>query len=240
MIFNYVFQNNTYQIVLAKKFMKNLKSLYPNKNSKITVAKTLIEKKNIILNEETGNDKINVLFLARLEYQKGVDELIDAICLLKKENMHDFFKFNLAGHIGRHQKVNDYLSHLKKTLDKNSVRNVKFLGRIDGKEKYKLFSKNDIYILPSHSEGCPNSLLEALASGLFCVVSDVGAMPDVINSSNGIVIPKESPSSINDALVYVYRNQHLLKNRKQISKLAIELYDINEVVNFFKKFYKNV
>ncbi len=62
--------------------------------------------------------------------------------------------------------------------------------------------KTDIFVLPSHFEGMPNSLLEAMAYGKACVASDVGAVRDLITTPTvGRVVPPRDPLRLSEALV---------------------------------------
>lgn len=54
--------------------------------------------------------------------------------------------------------------------------------------------------LPSAREGCPNVVLEALGSGLPVVASHVGALPDLVTSTSGMLVPPGSPAALATAL----------------------------------------
>ncbi|HZT44365.1 MAG TPA: glycosyltransferase family 4 protein [Chthonomonadaceae bacterium] len=58
----------------------------------------------------------------------------------------------------------------------------------------------DVYCLPSRREGCPNVILEALASGRPVVASCVGGVPELINAGNGILVPAENPVALAEGL----------------------------------------
>jgi glycosyltransferase involved in cell wall biosynthesis len=60
----------------------------------------------------------------------------------------------------------------------------------------------DVVVLPSHSEGTPNVVLEALASGRRVVASAVGGIPDLITRPElGALVPAKDPAALADALV---------------------------------------
>jgi teichuronic acid biosynthesis glycosyltransferase TuaC len=64
----------------------------------------------------------------------------------------------------------------------------------------------DIVVLPSHSEGTPNVVLEALASGRRVVASNVGGIPDLITSPElGTLVPPRDPIALAAALVAALR-----------------------------------
>jgi teichuronic acid biosynthesis glycosyltransferase TuaC len=67
----------------------------------------------------------------------------------------------------------------------------------------------DVLVLPSHSEGTPNVVLEALASGRRVVATSVGGVPDLITSDAlGTLVPPHDPSALADALVTALRTPY--------------------------------
>jgi glycosyltransferase involved in cell wall biosynthesis/O-antigen ligase len=66
----------------------------------------------------------------------------------------------------------------------------------------EIVRKSDIYVSASQAEGLSNSLLEAMSSGLPCVVTDVGGVHDVIqNPSQGIIVPADDLDVLIDELI---------------------------------------
>ncbi|MEK6791916.1 MAG: glycosyltransferase family 4 protein [Deltaproteobacteria bacterium] len=77
----------------------------------------------------------------------------------------------------------------------------------------------DAFVLPSLTEGTPMALLEAMASGLPCVASAVGGVPQVIeNWKNGVLVPPGKPEEIAGALMKIYKDTSL---RKSLSVEAV-------------------
>jgi glycosyltransferase involved in cell wall biosynthesis len=67
----------------------------------------------------------------------------------------------------------------------------------------------DLLVLPSHSEGTPNVVLEALASGRRVVATSVGGVPDLItNPALGTLVPPRDPDALADALVIALRESY--------------------------------
>lgn len=58
----------------------------------------------------------------------------------------------------------------------------------------------DVLCLPSYSEGCPNAIVEALASGLPVVATDVGGIPELVDEQSGILVPPYQPAALSAAL----------------------------------------
>lgn len=67
--------------------------------------------------------------------------------------------------------------------------NVHFLGRRPHEEIAQFYHAADHLGLPSLREGCPNVVLEALASGLPIIASDVGGVPEIVTEEFGVLVP---------------------------------------------------
>ena len=237
-VFNFVFQKNTLQVVLASSFKKDLLKLNPTRSSKMMITTTAIDNSLIIKpNSSAINLKpIKVLFLGRIQDLKGIGELIDAIGLLKANDKLDEFKFTIVGH----ENKKGYINELKEKLEFFGVtsQQADFLGRISGQEKYQLYASHDIYVLPSYTEGCPNSLLEALASGLFCITTRVGALSNIISPKvNGLFVNIKDSSDLFSAFLYCLQNKDFNKNRLSNAERHSSEFDIKNISQVFEKKY---
>jgi glycosyltransferase involved in cell wall biosynthesis len=64
-----------------------------------------------------------------------------------------------------------------------------------------ILSALDVFVYPSHSEGMPNALLEAMAAGLPCVASDIPVHRSILlGGSAGVLVPPGSPEAIAEAV----------------------------------------
>jgi glycosyltransferase involved in cell wall biosynthesis len=78
---------------------------------------------------------------------------------------------------------------------------VRFLGRQPHEAIPRWMSAVDVFCLPSRNEGCPNVILEALASGKPVVASRVGGIPELLTEgANGYLVPPEDPAALARAL----------------------------------------
>jgi glycosyltransferase involved in cell wall biosynthesis len=130
----------------------------------------------------SSNPTKNILFAARLDPVKRPLLAADiAKALLTLRPQRDF-RFVIAGD-GPERKRFERRVH---KLGLDAV--FDFRGQMD--DLPPLFAACDIVILPSRSEGVPLVILEALASGRPVVASKVGAIPEVLDSSCGVLIDK--------------------------------------------------
>jgi L-malate glycosyltransferase len=128
---------------------------------------------------------------------KGHYELIEAARRLK--STYPDAKFVLVGDGAER-------SNLEESSRAFGVQDsVLFLGRRT--DIPELLACCDVFVLPSHAEGLPNSLLEAMATGLPVLATPVGGVPEVIeNGVNGLLVPPRDPTSLADALLRILRD----------------------------------
>ena len=156
---------------------------------------------------------VNILFLGWLEEFKGVKELLNVAKILKDKKIR--YKLILAGNGNLFSYVNQYIIKNKLTSSINVE------GWVSIKRRKELLEKSDIFVLPSWSEGFPNSLIEALSSGLSCVITDVGMIRDFIkNNHNGVIIKKKNIFQLFQALEKLISRPDL---RKKIGKNGFKL-----------------
>lgn len=86
--------------------------------------------------------------------------------------------------------------------------NVRILGWQSAEQVQRLLTETDVFLLPSHFEGLPNALLEAMASGVPVVATPVGCVRDLINSGeNGLLVPVGDVAATADAVAGLLRDR---------------------------------
>ena len=102
-----------------------------------------------------------------------------------------------------------------------------------------ILAASDLFILPSRSEGTPAALIEAMASGLPCIATNAGGMPEVItNGDNGYLFEKENVGELADKIKSVALNsdlkiQFITNAQKDLHKFSIERY-VDNVFNHYQ------
>ena len=72
--------------------------------------------------------------------------------------------------------------------DERRLTNVTFAGAVSDAERVALLHGSDVFALPSHAEGQPIAILEAMAAGLPILSSTVGSIPEVVREPNGMLV----------------------------------------------------
>ncbi len=164
-------------IVLSRNVKKYFREEYHRTTKYIPNGITLpvLHEPEIIKNEYGLVKDSYILFLARIVPEKGLDYLIDAWKLVKKEISTDM-KLVIAG--GDSHSGDYFQSIVNKVKDDDSII---MTGFVQGQNLQELYSNAYLYVLPSDIEGMPMSLLEALSYGNVCLVSDIPENVEVIN-----------------------------------------------------------
>lgn len=84
------------------------------------------------------------------------------------------------------------------------------MGWVSGEARLDAFASADVYCLPSYAEGQPVSVLEAMASGLPVVSTDVDGIPDaIVEGETGFMVSPGERPALRDALVRLLRDPWL-------------------------------
>lgn len=167
--------------------------------------------------------------LGDLNENKNYSTVIKAIALIKSKDVH----YLVCG-TGPLQKE---LIDLANSLD--IADNIHFLGyRTD---VIDLLSISDCAIIPSLREGLPRTTMEAMASGLPCVVSNIRGNRDLIDKGKGgfLISPKDADGFAN-AITTLIENPDLANEMGEYNKQKIKQFDIEIVKNQMLEIFKNV
>ncbi|KYG10657.1 hypothetical protein BE21_10725 [Sorangium cellulosum] len=125
----------------------------------------------------------SVLLLGSIDDRKGVPEAIRAFAQVVRQ--HPAAVLNLAG-----PAEPDALARYQRLVAELGLGDsVRFLGSVRGEAKSRVLEGSSVFILPSHAEGLPIALLEAMAAARPVVATRVGAVPEVIaDGESGFLI----------------------------------------------------
>lgn len=202
-LFLFVFSRADKIVVLADDFSKSLQDIGVLQE-KLMLATTMFDGRLFSKHMPRKADNTRrpaLLFLSRLEKEKGIFELLQAFSMVASE--FDV-TLNIAGEGSEKDAVADWIkSH-------GLADRISLLGYVRDADKTRVFYNNDIYILPSYAEGLPVSLLEAMAAGLACIVTAVGAIPNVIEDAvNGCLIEPRDVEDLRQKITLLVKDNKL-------------------------------
>ena len=183
--------------------------------------------------KKIASNHIDILYLGRIEPNKGMSVLYDA--LKKWEEEFQDFTLHFAG---VEQGDNGYIEKYQLLLDNNFV----YEGLVSGEKKNELLKKCQIFILPSFYEGLPISLLECMSFGLVPIVTNVGSIGEYVKDrENGLIIKVNDSDSIIDALRCLSQNVDLLQKLSKAAQQTIfTQFSPQEYISKLNQIYKCV
>lgn len=165
------------------KITELIKSIGVNEN-KIIIIPSGINENWISPKKKEINDELNFLFVGRYERRKGIEELTTVI---SSREIREDVKFHFAGPIepSKRLKRPDVIYH----------------GEVRSAEEIKkIYDACDVLLVPSHSEGMPNVILEGMSRGLAIVATNVGAIASMVEEDNGWLISPHDIGRLKNAI----------------------------------------
>lgn len=136
-----------------------------------------------------------IVYVGRMDLKKGLQELVEAAAVLRKSRPRAHFYL-----IGR----GPDRSAVEEAIRTRTAG--EFVHLIPGcafEEVAVWMASADVVTLPSYMEGCPNVVLEALASGRPVVATHVGGIPEILDDSCGRLVPPRDPAKLAEAFAVV-------------------------------------
>ncbi len=164
-------------------------------------------------------------FIGRLVVEKGLLELLQAAQLVVKECPAVRFLIVGPDDPGRRDAVSPH-----RARDFGVQDNCIFAGW--RKDTPELYASMDVFVLPSHREGFPRSLIEASASSVPCVATQIrGCREAVEHGRNGILVPKGDVAALAAALLGLLQNPTCsARMGEEGRKMAVERFDERHVI----------
>jgi glycosyltransferase involved in cell wall biosynthesis len=175
----------------------------------------------------------NILFLASVEISKGIYETVQAYRLIKAEFPN--VTLTIAGDGVELDNVQAYVAT-------HQIDDVCFAGHVCGHAKQQAFMDADCYLLPSHNEGLPNSVLEAMAYGLPIVTRLVGGLRDLMrNELVGLATESRQPEAFAQLIRILIQDPALrLRMRQHNTDYALRHFKASDVATRLKRIYAKI
>lgn len=181
--------------------------------------------------------RLRILYLGYLSQAKGSFDLLDAV---KKVSVNcPSIHFDLVGdeaEPGQREQL------ARKIREDGLERQVTLSPPVFEEKKLAYFRKADIFIHPSHHEGMPIAILEAMACGLPIIATRVGGIPDLVaDGINGLLVAPGSPDQLAEAICsFAEDPQRLQAMGCESYRIAVEHYGIEQHVETLTAIYRSV
>ncbi len=211
-ILNYVFNFKIPIIVLSDKEKKHIEQIYHRINV-ISLPNCIDLSEAKSFHREFESIELNILFLGRIEPNKGIDYILEASKMLIEKNVRFILHF-----AGKEDSADCYIPRFKEELGDSFC----YEGVVSGQKKDELLKKCNVFLLPSFYEGLPISLLECMSFGMVPITTDVGSICTYVKDSvNGFIIPIKESQPIVDAIMSLVKSKELMKRMSIAAKETI-------------------
>lgn len=158
-------------------------------------------------NRFTG-DVVRLLYLGRIDPDKGINEIIDAVVKLNEQTNDKTYKLDMVGN-------GHYLNEAKARAADNP--NITFHGPVyDPVLKKQFYQAADLYVLSTYHEGFPRTLYEAMAYGTPIITTMVGGIPTLMQDGiNCLSIEVRSSESIVEKVRFAVDNSSICEKIRE-------------------------
>ena len=177
----------------------------------------------------------DLIFHSRIIKDKGVFEIIDAIKILRNQNV--FFKTLFLGDLDMENR-----SFITEKQVNFWVKEKLIIWKRKTKNVLPYLQKSKISILPSYREGLPKSLLEAASCKLPIISSDVPGCREVcIDNFNGFLVQPKDPVSLSKSIHKLLFNPNLMRKFGKNSRGIVTKSFSDQIISReFLKLYKRI
>ena len=166
-----------------------------------------------------------ITMVARPLWSKGIKEFIEAYYILENSLPNATFIVVGEKEPGNPDNVPDGY------IRKNQSERLRFIGWRD--EMREIYASSSIVVLPSHREGTPKSLIEAMAMGKALIATDTAGCKEVVeHQKNGMLVPVGDSRKLAEAIYEIASNGNLARDYGRYSRQkAVREFEEKFVVN---------
>jgi 1,4-alpha-glucan branching enzyme len=161
------------------------------------------------------DSQFTVLFAGRLDRQKGIDTLLEAIRSLEGELSREII-FKICG-TGPMKNLVERFAKTKTHVD--------YLGYVPEKDLIRLYKTANLFLMPSRRETFGLAALEAMASGTPVIVTDIAGPNSFVKESFGRKVPPTNPSALAEEIRWFFRV--FKENPEELNAMAKSARDIS-------------
>ena len=182
------------------------------------------------------DDTFTFLFVGRIVGDKGMNELMQAFKQLQAECPN--VRLLLVG------PFEENLDPLKPKAMEEIKNNpgIEHVGPKHGDELLAHYAASDCFVFPSYREGFPNTVMEAGAMDLPCIVTDInGSREIIVNGENGVIIPSKDAEALYQAMKAIVTNKaQTIHYAAQARQMIAERFEQSFVRQCLYEFYKEI
>lgn len=230
-------RRNTYWIV---RFLKQvdtitvmsgfLESVFAKYNIKTIILPNL---SNVIIQKEICADfaKPKLVSVRSHEEIYNVCDIIDAFAIIKKQYPNAELKILGKGSL---------TDELKKQVHTLALQHVEFFGAVTSEQVPDILRSSNIFISVSSFDNQPMSVLEAFASGIPVIASNVGGVPFMVRDHySGLLVDVHAPDQIADKVIWIMNHREDTNTMIKNAQAELAMYQWSHIKQILEKLYNN-
>ena len=184
---------------------------------------------------QDNTQTFHIINVARITHQvKGQDILIKALKICKDRGMKFVCSF-VGGTVGAEKSSIEYLKKITEELE--LCKEIIFCGNRE--DIPELLAQSNLFVLPSRLEGLPLSLLEAMASKLPVIASNISGSAELIeHGKNGLLFESENHLDLAEKILFLYNNKEDMRRLAQNGYEYVQGFDISVMCEKYLDLYK--
>ena len=148
---------------------------------------------------------VNIVFVGQIIPAKGLGELVEAMALVQR-TVPNTALYIVGDHCTEEYRA--YRVELEEMIRICGLRNITLTGW--RRDVHDIVTLMDIFVLPSHAEGVPKSVIEAMVLEKPVVTTPVGSVPDLIDDGvTGLLVPPRNSEALAECLITLVRDADL-------------------------------
>lgn len=202
------------------------------KCSNVHVVNNIVPRPEKIENPKHPDDTARFLFMGMLGDRKGIFDILEAAARLKNAG----YKFHIV--VGGNGEIKRFHDEVKRLSLEDFV---EFRGWMSGEKKTRALTECDVLLLPSHNEGLPIAILEAMSYGKGILTSPVGGIPEIVtDGKNGFLVTPGNVDEIECAMKKYIEDRYLARQQGEASQSVIDAFYPESVKAQLVGIYRNI
>ena len=186
--------------------------------------------------EIRDNSVFTYLFVGRIVGDKGINELVSAFVRLNRT--HPNTRLLLVGFF--ENELDPVSPEARRLIEE--CEQIEYAGEQKGDNLVAYYAASDCFVFPSYREGFPNTVIEAGAMDLPCIVTDINGSREIIeHGKNGIIIPVRDEQAIYQSMEQMLTDGQMRKGMKEKAReMIVSRYERGFVRQCLYDFYSKV
>lgn len=227
-------------IVLADRFVPQVVKWGINSNL-ISVSRTMFDGELVKPKAKRTGKSPRFIYLSRIAASKGIFDLLEAAGMLHKIGYK--FTIDIYGFGDVQENMPNALERFVEKIRELGLQNICIPHEfIKDSGKYSVLADADIFLLPTYQEGCPNAVIEALASGLYVISTTVGAIPELVeDGKHGLLHAPGDIEALVEKMAWSIENIEEVRLNADVNKeYAYDIFESKALISRMIFLYKKL